>query len=142
MRNCIRIFSVLLICAVPTCGQGQSDDPYELKFVQANLHNASTRSGVDISAIAKNFQRLGDGVSIALIKILDERDLMNPQTVNDFLPLIRQSFSYPSIISIETNKQPKVTLFLLKHLQANMPDVRVRAEVQRTIEFVRQKTST
>jgi hypothetical protein len=60
--------------------------------------------------------RLGDSVSIALLRILDEQELVDPKTVQTFLPLIRDSFSYPPIIALQVDKKPKVTLFLLKYL--------------------------
>jgi len=79
-------------------------------------------------------------VSIALLKILDEQDLTNPSIVEALLPLIRESFSYPSIISIDVNKKPSVTLFLLAYLQRNVTDSRTRQDIQQTIDFVKQKT--
>lgn len=141
MRFLALLFAAFLICAAPLSGQREEDDPYELKLVQANLRMKSTNPGLDIPSLVKSLQRLGDGVSIALLKILDEQDLRNPTNVENFLPLIRESFSYPSIISIDVNKKPQVTLFLLAYLQRNVSDPRTRRDIRQTIQYVKQKTA-
>lgn len=137
-------FPVFLLCSflisAPLAGQAEVTDPYSIKFVEQNLHAASTTSG-EWAGAGKDFQRLGDGISIALLKILGQQDLTKPEVVKRFLPLIRQSFSYPSIISIQADKDPKVTLFLLGYLENNLSDLGVRQEVRETISFVNQKTA-
>jgi hypothetical protein len=82
----------------------------------------------------------GLAISIALLKILDDQDIRNPATVRDFLPIIRSAFSAPQFASVESDKKPRVTLFLLEHLQQEINDVQVRLEIEQTINFVRAKT--
>ncbi len=141
MRLFALLFSALLVCCTPVPGQTEGDDPYDLKLVQANLRIAS-RGAVELPSVAKNFQRLGDGVSIALLKILDEQELTKPNNVQALLPLIRQSFSYPSIISVGANKKPGVTLFLLSYLQRNISDAEIKREIRETISFVKEKSGS
>ncbi|HLZ51038.1 MAG TPA: hypothetical protein VKP61_09815 [Candidatus Acidoferrum sp.] len=135
------VLSSLFIC-VAVVGQEQAPDPYSMKFVENNLRIASASGGGEWASAGKDFQRLGDAVSIALLKVLSQQDLRNPDVVRRFLPIIRQSFSYPSIISIEADKNPKVTLFLLADLQQNISDPGLRHEIRQTISFIKQKTST
>ncbi len=142
MRYFTVLFFAVLFTAIALSGQTQTDDPYELKLVQADLRRISSGSEVDMPGVAKNVQRLGDRISVALLKILDERDLTDLRSVKAFLPLIRQAFSYPSIISIDADKNPKVTLFFLGYLQRNVSDRLVRRQIQETIAFVKQKTSS
>jgi hypothetical protein len=130
----------LSICVV-LVGQEQALDPYSMKFVKQNLRIASASGGGEWAGVGKDFQRLGDGVSIALLKILSQQDLRNPDVIRRFLPLIHRSFSYPSIISIDADKDPKVTLFLLGDLEQNISDPSLRQEIRETITFIKQKTS-
>jgi len=142
MRYLILLLCTTLICVGPVGGQIESDDPYSMTFVQTNLRIASATPGLIVGAVVKNWQRLGDGVSIALLKILDEEDFRNPKTVESFLPLIRQSFSYPPIVSVDVNKKPKVTMFLLRHLEQNVSDAQTRRDIQETIQYVEHQTAS
>ncbi len=141
MRILSALFCAFFVCA-PLGGQTGEDDAYSMNFVKTTLHIASVMPGAKNSADVKTFQRLGDGVSIALLKILDERDLVDPKTVQTFLPLIRESFSYPPIIALGVNKQPKVTVFLLKYLDQNVFDTQTRREVRDTIQYVEHQVAS
>src|SRR5215831_9079329 len=133
----------LMLCLFPTSvgSQSRETDPYSVQFVESSLRTASANPGVSVSFIQQRLQRLGDGVSIALLKILSEQDLRNPKTVDAFLPLIRQSFSHPDIISPPINKKPQVTLFLLKYLQRSISDAKTLQEIKETIRFVDEETA-
>jgi hypothetical protein len=142
MRFGAPLFFVLSLFATSTGGQSEETDPYSIHFVQSSLRTASANPGVSVSFIQNNLQRLGDSVSIALLKILDEQDLTNPKTVEAFLPLIRQSFSYPDIISPAVNKKPNVTLFLLKYLRRSISDAKTLEDIEETMRFVHERTAT
>lgn len=142
MRSLTLLCFAFFVCSMPVLGQAHEEDPYALKFVETNLRIASTMPGGPIPSVVKDFQRLGDGVSIALLKILEQQDLTKPSTVESFLPLIRDAFSFPSIISVEANKKPKVTLFLLKYLEQNVSSQQARRDIQQTIKFVKDKTGS
>jgi len=119
----------------------EEPDSYSISVVKKAL---KMRAGGQIfisSQTQKYISRLGDAVSIALLKILGEQELMNPESIESFLPIVRDSFDQPQMISIESDKQPKVTLFLLNHLKQDVPDVRVREDIQQTIDFVKSKTA-
>jgi hypothetical protein len=138
MRCFVLCFSVWLFSSTPLFAQVNSEDPYDLDFVRANLRTTS----ITMPAITKNFQRLGDAISVALIKIFDEKDLRDAKTVNGFLPLIRESFSYPSIISLDVNKKPRVTMLLLDYLKQNIADAQSKRDIQMTIDYVHRQTSS
>jgi len=134
------IVLVALSIGVAVLGQEQGPDPYSMKFVQNNLRIALASGGGEWAGAGKGFQRLGDAVSIALVKILSEQDLRNPDVVRRFLPIIRQSFSYPSAISVEADKDPKVTLFLLGDLEQRVSESALRQQIHETISFIKQQT--
>jgi hypothetical protein len=96
--------------------------------------------GLIIAKINTNVARKGDQVSIAILKILNEGELTDPHAVERFLPVIRDSFSQPQLISLDIDKKPKVTLFLLNFLQRSVPDPQTRREIAETIRFVNEKT--
>jgi hypothetical protein len=120
-------------------GQSQEADPYSVNLVQMALKTES--QGLGIAKIQTNIARKGDQVSIALLNALNERDLTDPLTVERFLPLIRDSFAQPQFISIDVDRKPKVTLFLLKFLQGNVRDPQVQLDIKATIKFVNEKST-
>src|SRR5690348_2076289 len=136
MRFLAVVFCAFLVCAPPLSGQAGGEDPYSITFVRNNLKNAAAFPGGKISFAVKDFQRLGDGVSIAMLKVLEDEDLKNPKTVQACLSLIRDSFGYPPIISISVNRRPKVTMFLLNYLKQNVSDRQTQRDIQETIEYV------
>jgi hypothetical protein len=97
--------------------------------------------GGHTSWAVKGFQRLGDGTSIALLKIVDEKDMTDTKIVEGILQVIRDSFSYPPIISLGVNKKPKVTMFLLNYLQHNVSDTQTQRDIQEAIEYVKHQTA-
>ncbi len=141
MRFLAASFCACLIFTVPLGGQTAGDDPYSITFVRNNLQIVTTNPGLRISFAVKDLQRLGDGVSIALLKIVDEKDLSNTKTVEACLQLIQDSFSYPPIISVGVNREPKVTMFLLNYLQRNVSDMQMQRNIQETIQYVKQQAS-
>jgi hypothetical protein len=89
----------------------------------------------------KQVNRLGDRVSIALIKILNEEDLRNPEEVRKILPLIRAAFVAPQIITVPEDKKPAVTLLLLNYLETTVQDGILKKEILDLKDFVREKTA-
>jgi len=109
----------LLVCAVLMLAgflAGQSDDCYSIGVVTDALKTRTGTQKIVHSWTQKYFARLGDRVSVALLKILDERDLENPRTVKEFLPVIRDAFSQLESVAVPEDKEPKVTMFLLVSL--------------------------
>ena len=141
MRFLAALFCACFTFTVPLAGQTAGDDPYSITFVRNNLQIVTTNPGLRISFAVKNLQRLGDGVSIALLKVLDEKDLTNTKTVEACLQLIHDSFSYPPIISVGVNREPKVTMFLLNYLQRNISDTPMQRDIQETIQYVKQQAA-
>jgi hypothetical protein len=138
----------LVICcaivAITVSAQGQSsDDPdhYSVNTVRFALKLHSQSQQIIMSQTQRALARLGDGVSDALLKILTEDELTNPSMIKTFLPVVRDSFAQPENISAEVDKEPRVTLFLLKYLQLHVSDTQVLQDIQATIEVVKAKTA-
>jgi hypothetical protein len=89
----------------------------------------------------KQLNRLGDRVSVALVKILSEEDMKNAQEIRKILPLIRGAFLAPQIITIPEDRKPAVTLLLLSKLEATAQDEILKKEILDLKDFVREKTA-
>jgi len=117
----------------------EETDPYSTSLVRSELKVRSEEPGVIQSWSQKGLHRLGDRVSIALLKVVDERDLIKPELRRIFLSIIRDSFDQPQLILIGDDKKPKVTFFLLSYLLQNVSDAQSQREIRETMEFVRAK---
>jgi hypothetical protein len=139
MKRSILLLSTMF-CFFPLLSVSQSEDadPYSLQLVRTAMQTRS--KGVIIAKVQTHIARMGDRVSIALIKDLNETDLVDPRKVEEFLPIIRDCFSQPRQIQLEMDKKPKVTLFLLRYVRQNVYDPQVQRDLDQTIRFVIDKT--
>ncbi len=133
----LALISCVLLAFAASRSEGAEDD--SISVVRTALKLRATGQKIVLSHIQKYIPRLGDRVSIALLKILNEQDLEDPQTVRRFLPIIREAFDSPHFISIQEDREPKVTLFLLKHLEANLPEL--KQDILQTMGFIQEKTA-
>ncbi len=69
----------------------------------------------------KRINRLGDGASIALMKILSSDQLRDPVIEDRILTLLNMAFQAPAIVRPE-DRHPKVTLLLLSYLALSKPE--------------------
>jgi len=119
--------------------QTEESDPYSVHLLQVAMKTSS--EGLFIAKVQTHLARMGDKVSIALLEDLSESELLDPNKVEEYLPIIQQSFSQPQFIEVEIDKQPKVTMFLLKYVRRGILDSRVQQDIDNAIRFVEEKTS-
>jgi len=112
-------------------------DPYSVAVVRSLL---SLPPGASFGVLEKQNERLGDRAAIATLKLFDEADLTRPETIRKLLPVLRDSFSYPQLISIAEDRRPAVTLFLLHYLERNAPDPALKKEITAVEVFIKAKT--
>ena len=119
-------------------------DPYSLEVVGSGFQLTQFvhaygfwKSVLFSSPTRKALPQLGDGASVAILKIVSPKELASskPQTIMGYLQVIYFAFSSPEIILREADRDPKVTLFLLDYLDERAPP---NAAVQREIASVRQ----
>jgi hypothetical protein len=142
MRMFILVCSGLFLSALPLGGQSGDADPYFVNMIKFELSMRSRGRKIIHSYTQKNLARLGDGVSVALVKALDEAQLEQTQTIRDILPIIRDAFSGPQFIANQSDREPRVTTFLLTHLRQNTPDAQLKSEIDQTIDFVRRSVQS
>ena len=115
----------------------QNNDYYSVNFVDNLLRQSGD---FKLSVTEKQLNRLGDRISIALLKILDEKELRDPKKLRKILPLIRDAFVKPEIVSIPEDRKPKITLFLLGHL-GNVSDPVIQEQLIQITKFVKEQTA-
>lgn len=139
---------IILVCCVllgfvaSSGGQSGAADPYSINIVKFELQMRAGGRKVIHGFSQKRLYRLGDSVSIAILKILDEDELSRPEVVRDLLPIIRDAFEEPRLISIESDKSPRITMFLLDYVKMRIRDNQVSADIQETADYVTSKTGT
>ena len=135
MRNyLISVFAIqtaLLFCYAQEQKRDIAD-VYSLQVVRARLR---LPAGISLSVLEKQLNRLGDGTAVALLKVLDQAELKDPEKIKRLLPLVRESFEAPQIIVVEEDRKPKVTLFFLRYLRDEVEATDVRNEISKVIEF-------
>jgi hypothetical protein len=91
----------------------------------------------------KAITQLGDGVSVAILKIVDLKELSKskPETIKGYLQVIHLAFYSPQMILQEADREPKVTLFLLDYLDEKAPPLAdVQQEIASVRKYVRKQT--
>jgi len=138
----LRLGIIYLVLLLTGSGMARNvavqNESYDVPLVKGLLQHPE---GLGWSGFDKQVNRLGDRVSIALLKILEEKDFQNPQTVRSSLQLIRHSFLFPKLISIPIDREPKVTLFLLTHMRTGVNDPALKEEISKLIKFVKTQTA-
>jgi hypothetical protein len=61
--------------------------------------------------------QLGDGVSVAVLKIYDPNELIETKNAHAYLNAVRSAFSNRASVLEKSNLDPKVTLFVLSYLE-------------------------
>jgi hypothetical protein len=118
-----------------------ASDPYSLDFVRSALQYFKNGGfGFEGKRIAwgtletPGLNQFGDRVSIALLKIYSREELSQPEIASRFLTAIRTAFENRSSVLDPSDREPRVTLFLLDYLQANE---RSDFKVEKRIEYMR-----
>jgi hypothetical protein len=139
MRRCFLICCLLFLPLATFAQEIPNDagDVYSLRLVRALLARPVPFSD---SWTEKGLNRLGDGIAIALVKVLPAKELSDPQRIKTILPLIRSAFEVPHLVRIEVDRDPKLTLFLLSYFHEHVKDAKLRASIQETRSFVLART--
>jgi hypothetical protein len=141
----MRVYLVLLLIILMPCGGSSQNklDPQKgdaplIRDVKFLLRQPQ---GISTGFSDKKSNRLGDSISVALLKIFTEEELRNPQIVSKFLPIIRASFLSPNLIPPK-NRSPKFTLPLLIRLEKTTDDARLKREISDLMRFIRDQMTS
>jgi hypothetical protein len=117
----------------------QVEDVYSIQLVKESVKNPEMALGFSVTE--KHINWLGDGVSIALLKIYDQDGLKDPQNIKNYLPIVRAAFVAPHIVRLPEDRKPMVTMFLLTYLEANVTDANLKVQISDAVSYVREQTS-
>jgi len=96
-----------------------------------------------VSANTLGINQVGDGVSVATLKIFGLKELTDKETATAYLSVVRWAFSAPKKILLAADSEPKVTLSLLDFLKdKETADVVLENSIESTKEFILRQTST
>jgi hypothetical protein len=128
---------IMFISAVPYFAATDEDDPYSVRAVKELLKQPV---GFSSGFSEKQVQRLGDRLSIALLKIYSEEELTNPESIKRYLPLVQDAFRFPKLVPLSEDRQPRVTLVLLEFLLSRTRDENLKKQISTTERIIREGT--
>jgi hypothetical protein len=133
----VKISGLLLIGILfAACAVGRSqqsvlpDDPYNVDAVKLLVQYEQGSAEVKYGFIEKRNGQLGDGVSIALLKAYTDQELLKPELVRAYLPVIKAAFASPGYVAHKVDLEPRVTLFLLHFLDNKLTDPALLKQVK------------
>ena len=74
------------------------------------------------SWVEKYVHRMGDAMAVALLHAYSDEELLQTDRLIRILPYVEEAFRYRRFITCKENRRPRVTLLLLRSLQARTSD--------------------
>lgn len=134
----IYILALVLLISHAVAVFPQDEGDYSVQKVKSLLALPPTFS---TSVTEKDLNRMGDRISIALLKIYSDQELIRPENLMRYLPMIRAAFQAAKIVPPD-DRQPRVTLLLLDSLLQRVQQQALRKEVLTTKKAVLDSTDT
>jgi hypothetical protein len=108
-----------------------------IRLVEGHLRlNTNGRKYIS-SHTNKQLSRLGDTVSVALVKLLYPSALLDTLNLEAVLSTLKIAFAYPDLIERPEDRQPQVALLLLDYLRANIAEPSLANRVLDTQAFLK-----
>lgn len=117
----------------------KSCDSSCLKQVRGLLNEYAYTNGYISSWAEKASNRLGDSIAGALIQIFPGSKLYERKNVELFLPVIRASFQFPSMIKDPNDREPVNTLLLLNRIIDKATDDSIKQEIDKVRVFIEDR---
>jgi hypothetical protein len=90
------------------------------------------------STDVKELGWLGDGSAVALTKIISGRAL-EERDIEGMLLVVTLSYSAPDIVKIESDREPRTTLFLLNYLDLATNDAKLKEKIAGARTYVKDQ---
>src|SRR5437667_3267686 len=138
------LFLSLVITALALRAQNTSNcaddvDTNDIALINSELQ---MQEGMFSSTRAKGLPRMGDRVSITLLRTMETKDVRDPEKSSRILGLIHDAFSSPKLITTQAAQHPKVTLLLLDYMSEKLQDPKQIEAISNTRNFVKQKAAS
>jgi hypothetical protein len=92
--------------------------------------------GISTSWAEKGNMRLGDKAGVAVLKIYRGQALYKPDNIRTFLPVLQLAFRDPNMIVNLPDRNPVVTMSLLRNLKRRVKDHFLNAEITKTLNII------
>jgi hypothetical protein len=113
---------------------------YSFNDVKSAIHRV-TSSGIYSGWDEKTFNRSGDLVALAVLKTLDDGDMVASEHAKDVLLILRSAFACPQrCVQVTDDRRPRITLLLLEHLN-EITRGQMQADIKEVKEFVLEQAS-
>ena len=139
----MRVFAIislfLLASGSATSGQLETQDPYWTAIIKFEFKMNENGRRVISSWSQRILVRLGDRAAVSILKILEPAEVKDPEKVKACLFIIQQAFAAPQSISLEADKDPRVTLFMLEYWKQNIADPKTQDSIEETLRYVQKQ---
>jgi len=89
----------------------------------------------------KIFSRSGDLVAVAVLKTLDDSEMVSPESLKFVLLIVRMAFDCPQYcVKVTDDRRPRMTLLLLEHLN-QITGGKMQTDIDEARHFVLQQAS-
>lgn len=78
---------------------------------------------------------MGDAAAVAITKVVADKDL-DADLVNRIILVITMAFAAPEIVDVQSDRQPRTILFLLRYLDSSTKDPELKKKVVDTRTYV------
>lgn len=135
------LFSKLAVIVYIT-SLGAAAQAIEDTYGEKAVNDALLTSGVSVSQIEKEVNRLGDRAAIGIMRVLEPKKLQNPEQIKNVLAILQQAFTAPRLITRAEDRSPKATLFLLDCLQHSPASTSIGSSIAATRDTILRLTHT
>jgi hypothetical protein len=123
---CLVLPALLLCQAEPLDAEGA--------VRQALVHANEGFTSTDV----KELGWLGDASAVALTKVIGGRALED-HDIEPMLLVVTLSYSAPRIVKIDSDREPRTTLFLLQSLELSTTNSRLKEKIKTTRSYIRDQ---
>jgi hypothetical protein len=88
----------------------------------------------------KTFNRSGDLVAVAVLKTLDDGEMVSRERATFVLLILRMAFECPHCVKVMDDRSPRMTLLLLEHLN-EITGGKMKAGIEEVKVFILQQAS-
>lgn len=128
MKLLVAIVASVVFSSIALCQTRTSPESEIRRVMQSDGYEGSDEKIID---------RMGDRAALAITKVVGSKDL-TADDINRILLIIHTSFAAPEIIEIESDRQPRTTLSVLKYLDSLPVSPELKIKIADTRKFVEQ----
>lgn len=133
--------TLMVIClAVFCCGLvgGQTPLPNQHTATPEEMIRSIIETGMLEGSDQKQIGKMADAAAVTVTKVLGDRELTT-MDIQMALVIIRSSFADPRGVPIETDRQPRTTLLLLRYLDFWTRDPAIKQDIESTRKRVEEQ---